>query len=280
MSAAAETAPDDASVAPALPFLKWVGGKRWLAPTLAPLLSARLDGRYIEPFGGGAAVLFHLAPRHALLGDINAELIETFEMVRAAPLEVVRAVWRFSNTPECYYRVRGSKPRTAVGRAARFIYLNRTAWGGIYRLNGSGAFNVPFGSSGRAICRKETIVEAARVLAGTEFAIGDFADTIGTAGPGDVVYADPPYVGRGLGPDASFARYHFPPFSWNDQERLAASATAAARRGAAVFVTARADVGVVDLYPGWDTRQFTRTQRVSRRLDRRVAYTEILLSSA
>lgn len=279
MPPVSQISPDHALTANALPFLKWAGGKRWLAPALAPLVTARLDSTYIEPFGGGAALLLHLAPTKAVLGDVNAELIETFETVKATPEEVVRAVWRFSNSSDCYYRVRAATPRTAIGRAARFIYLNRTAWGGIYRLNGEGAFNVPFGSTGRRICRKELIVNAAEALAGTRFAVADFSATIDAAGPGDVVYADPPYVGRGLGREESFARYHFPPFSWPDQVRLAKCARAAADRGATVFVTARAAVGVEDLYPDWDVTPLTRHQRVSRRLDRRQPYSETLLFS-
>jgi DNA adenine methylase len=279
VSAAAEISPDDPVASVALPFLKWVGGKRWLAPALAPLVRAYLTGTYIEPFGGGAALLLHLAPADAVLGDVNAELIETFETVQARPEDVVHAVWRFSNTPECYYRVRAAVPRTAVGRAARFIYLNRTAWGGIYRLNGEGAFNVPFGSTGRRICRKDLIVNAAEALTSTRFTVADFSKTIDSAGAGDVVYADPPYVGRDLGREESFARYHFPPFTWPDQERLARCAHAAVARGATVFVTARGSVGVEGLYPGWQATPLTRKQRVSRRLDRRQLYSETLLFS-
>jgi len=279
MPTTAEAFPPDALSAAALPFLKWAGGKRWLAPSLAPLVAARLTRTYIEPFGGGAALLLHLAPVRAVLGDVNGELIETFETVRTTPEAVVRAVWRFSNTSECFYRVREVAPRTAVGRAARFIYLNRTAWGGIYRLNGEGAFNVPFGSTGRGICRKHLILNAADALAGTRFVVGDFSKTIDVAGLGDVVYADPPYVGRGPSREGSFARYHFPPFTWPDQERLAQCVHAAVDRGATVFVTARGDVGVEELYPGWEATRLIRQQRVSRRLDRRQPYTETLLSS-
>ncbi len=279
MSASAETLPDDARAASAPPFLKWVGGKRWLAPVLAPLILSRLERRYIEPFAGGAALLLHLAPTDAVLGDVNPELIETFDTVKVAPEDVVRAVWRFSNTPECYYRVRSATPRAAVGRAARFIYLNRTAWGGVYRINRDGMFNVPFGSTGRGICRKDLIVNAAEALSGTRVTVSDFADVIGDAGAGDVVYADPPYVGPKLGRDESFARYHFPPFRWHDQLRLARSAHAAAARGATVFVTARAGAGVEDLYPGWVATPLMRSQRISRRLDRRLPYIETLLYS-
>ncbi len=225
-------------------------------------------------------MLMHLSPPDAVLGDINSELIETFDTVKRCPEAVVHAVWRFSNTAECYYRVRTSKPRTPVGRAARFVYLNRTAWGGIYRLNKHGAFNVPFGNSGRSICRKALVVDAALALAGTQFIAADFAVTMAEARGGDVIYADPPYVGRGTAPRSNFARYHFPAFTWTDQERLAEAAHAAVARGATVFLTAGADSGVEGLYPGWIARTLTRQQRVSRRTDRRVPYSEVLLVGA
>lgn len=279
MSVQAEVDESDAVGPRALPFLKWAGGKRWLAGRLVPLIAERLTGRYFEPFGGGAAVLLHLSPAAGVLGDINGELVETFETVQSAPEDVARAIWRFSNTAECYYRVRASRPRTPVGRAARFIYLNRTAWGGIYRLNGGGVFNVPFGRTGRQICRKDLLLNAADALWGTRFVVGDFAATIGDAARGDVVYADPPYVGRDLGRDESFTRYHFPPFRWRDQERLAGCLQAAGARGATVFLTARAGIGVEELYPDWLATPLSRQQRVSRRLDRRQLYSEILLAS-
>jgi DNA adenine methylase len=224
-------------------------------------------------------MLLHLAPSEAVLGDVNRELIEAFETVRASPDEVVRAVWRFSNTADCYYRVRAASPRTRVGRAARFIYLNRTAWGGIYRLNQRGTFNVPFGSSGRKICRKQLILDAAEALSGTRFLADDFSVTMDGAGRGDVIYADPPYVGRGAARDEGFARYHFPPFRWADQERLAECAHSAVDRGATVFLSARADAGVEALYSGWSSTALSRHQRVSRRVDRRTRYSEILLAS-
>lgn len=275
----ASAAPIVSTHTSALPFLKWAGGKRWLAPSLAPRILDRLRGSYFEPFGGGGAMLLQLAPAAAVLGDINGELIETYETVQRSPEEVVRSIWQFSNTADCYYRVRAAKPRTSVARAARFIYLNRTAWGGIYRLNAHGAFNVPFGATGRHICRKQLIVDAARALAGTRFLTGDFSATMALAGPGDVIYADPPYVGRGSVRNEGFTRYHFPPFRWADQERLAECAHAAADRGAIVFLTARAGSDVEELYPGWPSTPLTRQQRVSRRVDRRASYAEVLLVS-
>src|SRR5947208_1880310 len=102
----------------AVPFLKWPGGKRWLAGRLAKILKGELTNTYYEPFVGGGAVFLALQPDHAVLGDINSELIQSLRIIRRLPQQVVRAVWRLSNTPECYYRTRDSEPTTNVGRAA------------------------------------------------------------------------------------------------------------------------------------------------------------------
>ncbi len=136
------------------PFLKWPGGKRWLAPWLAEIIRPELGGSYYEPFLGGGAVFLQLSPATAVLSDLNEDLITTLDTIRNYPERVVHAAWRFTNTKTCYERVRKMGPRTDIGAAARFLYLNRTCWGGIYRLNRKGEFNTPFGNSGRAICRK------------------------------------------------------------------------------------------------------------------------------
>ena len=121
-----------------LPFIKWPGGKRWLAPNLAEAVESELEDRYVEPFLGGGAVFFALEPARAVLSDLNPELIDLYSWVKRDPNLLVERVWRFSNTAECFYRARASKPRTSLGRAARMLYLSRTSFGGIYRLNKSG----------------------------------------------------------------------------------------------------------------------------------------------
>src|SRR5262245_58207726 len=106
----------------AMPFLKWPGGKRWLARRLAEILRPELTGTYWEPFLGAGVVFLQLRPERAVLSDVNADLIRCLRTVRRYPRAVVNAIWRFSNTEECYYQVRKMAPRTAVGKAARFIF--------------------------------------------------------------------------------------------------------------------------------------------------------------
>jgi DNA adenine methylase len=219
-----------------------------------------------------------MQPERAKLSDVNEELIETLEVIATAADDVVSAVWRYSNTAECFYRVRASVPRTEVGRAARFLYLNRTAWGGIYRLNRFGQFNAPFGNSGRVICRRSSVVEAAAVFERAELESTEFEVAFARAEIGDVVYADPPYAGPSSGHE-SFMRYTPGRFRWLDQVRLAEVAKDAADRGVVVAVSGRADFDVESLYPGWIAMHLPRNCRVSRSVNARATFNEVVLIS-
>jgi DNA adenine methylase len=263
---------------PVQPFLKWPGGKRWLVPQLAPLLRESLRNCYFEPFLGSGAMHLAVQSPRAVLSDINEELIVALSVIASDPEKVVAAVWRFTNTADCYYRVRRSQPRSEIGVAARFLYLNRTAWGGVHRLNRLGEFNTPFGNSGRVICRLKSVVEGAALFARAELRSADFEEIIDQAGNGDVVYADPPYVGPGSGHD-NFKRYTRESFNWGDQLRLAAAAQRAAERGALVVVSGRASFGIEGLYPHWQALHVRRSCNVSRRTDARGAFDEVVLTS-
>lgn len=260
------------------PFLKWPGGKRWLTSLLVPLLRQRLVGRYFEPFLGSGAMFLALQPKDALLSDLNEELVHALRVIADSPEEVVDAVWRLSNTAECYYRMRSAEPRSAVGKAARFLYLNRTAWGGIYRLNRAGEFNTPFGNSGRVICRLKPVLDAADHFSRADLEAIDFETSMAMAADGDVVYADPPYTGPSSGHE-SFMRYTPYRFDWADQQRLASAAQGAYERGASIVVSGRAEFGIDALYPGWHALSLSRSCRVSRRVESRSSFNEILLLS-
>jgi DNA adenine methylase len=259
------------------PFLKWPGGKRWLAPLLSKIFKPELAGTYFEPFSGAASVFLEFLPSEAVLSDTNAELIDTFLTVREDPSTVVDRVWRFSNTADCYYQVRASSPRTAVSRAARFVYLNRTCWGGVYRLNRRGEFNVPFGDSGRALCSRAHVQEVARRLKLAELSVSDFEPIMANARRGDVVYADPPYTTRGE--NNGFVRYNESLFRWKDQMRLAAASRRARSRGAFVAISGLFHPDVLSLYPGWWVLRLSRASRVSRKLTGRKEIHEALIVS-
>ncbi|MCH8159914.1 MAG: Dam family site-specific DNA-(adenine-N6)-methyltransferase [Proteobacteria bacterium] len=259
------------------PFLKWPGGKRWIAPLLAKIIGGELQGTYFEPFTGAASVFLELKPKKAVLSDSNGRLVEFLKIVRRHPNKVVDATWRFSNNVDCYYRVRGSHPRTEIGRAARFLFLNRTCWGGVYRLNRSGDFNVPFGNSGRKICSRAHVQAVAKVLGAALLKTEDFEAVMSAARKGDVIYADPPYTSRGE--NNGFLRYNESLFSWKDQQRLAHAARKARRGGAFVAVSALHHKDVLSLYTGWWVLEVPRSSLISCDVDARQKITEVLIFS-
>lgn len=262
---------------PIAPCLKWPGGKQWLAPALAPVLTSELSNRYFEPFLGAGALYFYMAPQRAHLADTNRNLIQFFQVLARTPHAVIEKVWGWSNTPDCYYRVRRLSPRSAVSAAARFLYLNRTCWGGIYRTNRSGDFNVPFGNSGRVICRKHQVLACAGLVGRAEVSALDFAELMSSAETGDVVYADPPYTTKGQ--NNGFLRYNEQIFSWEDQCRLAESAKAASKRGAFIAISGLWHRDIFRLYPGWWAWGHVRGSQVSCRLEGRGTVHEVVLLS-
>ena len=221
-----------------LPFLKWPGGKRWLTRYILPILRTEQINRYFEPFLGGAALYFALRPRRAFLSDINAELINTYKQVRDCHEGLISVLKRIPVTAEEYYTVRRTKSRSLVTRAAHFLFLNRTSFAGIYRLNRKGLFNVPYGGGHRkpnTLWEKNILAAASDALQGTELVACDFESAMRHAKQGDVVYCDPTYT---VAHDNNgFVRYNECNFSWLDQERLARSAAKAASAGALVLVS-------------------------------------------
>lgn len=240
------------------PFLKWAGGKRWFAERYLNTLP-KFTGNYIEPFLGSAAVFFALAPKTALLGDTNGELIETYRAVKRCPLEVEKNLHThaLNHCGDYYYEVRGDIPKTAAERAARFIYLNRTCWNGLYRVNRLGKFNVPRGTKETVILASDDFPGWARVLRNTRLVCSDFDATIDQANFGDLLFVDPPYTVSHN--NNGFIKYNQKIFSWSDQERLAHSLIRASERGAKVVSTNAAHSEVERLY-----RDFFKITRLSR----------------
>jgi DNA adenine methylase len=207
------------------PFLKWAGGKRQLLAHIEALVPERID-TYFEPFLGGAAVFFRLAAggrfRRAVLADANPELVYCYQAIRDDVDGVIGELGKFRNNRELYYRVRRRDPSklSPTARAARLIYLNRCGYNGLYRVNSSGQFNVPFGRYRRpVICDVDRLRAASAALQKARIVCSDFASTLRTVGPGDFVYLDPPYVP--LSATSSFTAYAKGPFGSRDQERLA-----------------------------------------------------------
>lgn len=209
--------------AEARPVLKWAGGKRRLVARILKRLPERV-GTYYEPFVGGAAVFFELANKgafeRAVLCDRNPDLVAVYRALKEDVEAVIRLLTRYRYDEREYYRVRAQKPRGLHQRAARIIYLNKTGYNGLYRVNRSGQFNVPFGRhKSPLICDKQNLRAAARALQHAEIISDDFENVCARARPGDAVYLDPPYLP--VSKTANFAAYDPLPFGVDEHRRLA-----------------------------------------------------------
>ena len=208
------------------PFLKWAGGKRQLVPELLRM-APRKFGTYFEPFLGGGALFFALRRerrfRRAVLGDQNRELIICYQAIQGDVAAVIRELRQLPPTEDDYYRIRELEPESLglPARAARTIYLNKVGYNGLYRVNSSGRFNVPFGRYKRPrICDEERLESVAAALGDqVELVYQDFQRTAAAADRADFVYFDPPYVP--LSPTASFTAYAQGRFGPAEQARLA-----------------------------------------------------------
>lgn len=229
------------------PFLKWAGGKRWLVKHY-PHIFPSFSGKYIEPFLGGGSVFFHITPDRAVLSDTNAELINTYLAIRNNWQEVFDLLQHHArkHSDAYYYSVRTSRPKSLAGKAARFIYLNRACFNGIYRVNRKGQFNVPRGTRNRIIFETDDFEELSRLLKNVELKACDFEEVIDSASDGDLVFADPPYTV--CHNNNSFIKYNEKLFSWDDQVRLVSCLKRAAQRGAFVIATNAYHQSVIKLY--------------------------------
>jgi len=245
-----------------VPFLKWPGRKRWAAARISEIARRNLSRCYYEPFLGGGAVFFCLRPQRAILSDVNPALIDTYAAVKEDPQRVLHHLKGMPVSRDDYSRVRDSRPAGRFSRAARFLYLNRTAFGGIYRLNKDGRFNVPFGGerTPNILWEQGLLGVASQLLHRARIITSDFQPVLDLAGPGDVVYCDPTYTVAHE--NNGFVRYNEANFSWADQERLASAAHRARRRGACVLVSNAYHRDVRALYLGTRPRVLTRRSLV------------------
>ena len=259
------------------PFLKWAGGKRWLTFQLADLIS-NIEGTYYEPFLGSAAMFFHSKPERAALSDMNAALVETYRALQVDQAEVTIHLRRHAaqHSTEHYYRVRSMQCKTNFTRAAQFIYLNRTCWTGLYRVNRQGFFNVPKGSKERVLLETDDFEEIANCLKEASILCVDFETQIDKAGAGDIVFCDPPYTVRHK--HNGFVKYNEILFSWDDQVRLKAALLRAKTRGARIFLTNADHESIRTLYAeDFSILELSRFSAISSTSSSRGKYAELLI---
>lgn len=260
------------------PFLKWAGGKRWFVSAHSDIFPEKFQ-RYIEPFLGSGAVYFWLRPSEALLSDINADLVNAYLVVRDDWESLSAELSRHDkkHCPEYYYAVRGMKLRSPIKRAARLIYLNRTCWNGLYRVNRQGVFNVPIGSKTQVLLDSDDFSALAEQLKKATIQHGDFESAIDEAKSEDLVFVDPPYtVKHNLN---GFLKYNDKIFSWQDQVRLRDAVVRASERGAYVVVTNANHKSLRDLYAGFNQSSLTRQSVLSGLTKSRGSTEELLITN-
>jgi DNA adenine methylase len=275
----------------ATPFLKWAGGKGKLVPQIV----ARTPrfGRYHEPFLGAGAAFFGLEAANriaaAVLNDSNGLLIETFEVVRDATDSLVEELRQLERDylalglPEratYYYQRRASCPPAPVERAAQFIFLNKTCYNGLYRVNRSGAFNVPHGTyANPRVCDEPGLRRCSESLRNAELTTGDFESACAAALPGDFVYLDPPY--QPLSATSNFTSYTSEDFSPHEQIRLANAFESMTQRGVAGMLSNSSHTSIEDLYDrhGYQIERVRMSRAINSNGEGRASVPELLITN-
>jgi DNA adenine methylase len=271
------------------PFLKWVGGKGKLVPRLKAMMPKGAHRmRYVEPFLGGGAMFFALHPTDAVVADMNPDLVQTYECVRDSLPELTKVLGRLErlhrHDPEAtYYAVRNrfnmgkaGSGVDVVGRAARFIYLNRTCFNGVYRVNKAGHFNVPIGRYTNPLILDDSTLRAARwALKNVALERGSFVDTLSGVGRGDFVYLDPPY--EPLSKTANFTSFTKEGFTHVDQTALAKQVAEISKRGAKVMVSNSDTTLVRTLYRGYDIQEIKAARAVNSKATARGDVIELVI---
>ena len=269
----------DAAAHPApRPFLKWAGGKRQLLSELLARMPRRF-GTYHEPFLGGGALFLEVLPERAVLSDANERLVRTWRAVRDDVDAVVELLSSYPHDKEFFLELRASEidARSDVEVAAWFIYLNRTGFNGLYRVNGSNRFNVPWGKyRNPTICDEGRLRAVSHALRNTEIHCEDFGKVLERAEQGDFVYFDPPYVP--LSATSSFTAYQKGGFGLEQHARLRDTARELKRRGVRVLLSNSSADEVYGLYGrGFQSTEVLASRAINSVASRRGKVPELLI---
>lgn len=260
------------------PFVNWAGGKSQLLSQMRPCFPKRHEySRYIEPFVGGGIVFLTLGPDEAILGDSNEELINCYQVVRDDVGTLVKLLSKHIHNREYYYRLRQQDPKVMdrVARAARLIYLNKTCFNGLYRVNASGQFNVPFGNRKAKIYDGENLRQISLFLKNARLAAQSYEKTLEEAQPSDFIYLDPPYYP--LSKTANFAKYTRRPFGKEDQFRLAKEFKRLTDLRCKAMLSNSDTAFIRELYSQYYSKTFVARRYVNCNGNGRKAITELLI---
>ena len=263
------------------PIVKWVGGKRQLMFELIKNMPKSYN-RYFEPFIGGGALFFELQPEQAYISDLNEELINLYSVVRDNVDELIKDLSKHEVSKEYFLEIRNID-RTEqytelsdVERASRFIYLNRTCFNGMYRVNSQGQFNVPFGHyKNPRIIDENNLLNCSELLKKTEIKCADFSEILTKVKKGDLVYFDPPYVP--LNDTSSFTSYTKDGFDINMQFKLRDVCDELDNKGVR-FMLSNSDTKLVnELYVNYEIKKVFASRQINANADGRGKITEVLV---
>ena len=267
------------------PFLKWAGGKTNLLGQYEPLFP-EWSGDYFEPFIGSGAVFFYLSARPEVrnyyLSDLNQEIVDAFCAVRDDVEGVIKLLAKHQqlHSKDYFYQVRGLVPQnlSALEKAARTIYLNKTCFNGLYRVNKKGEFNVPMGNYKKpSILQIETLKAASRALSSADLSTGHYSVLVDKAQAGDFIYLDPPY--HPLSKTAMFTNYVAQAFGEKDQIELAEVANALSKKGCLVMESNSNTDFIKDLYKGFKIQEVWARRSINREKSKRGAITELVVTN-
>lgn len=268
------------------PFLKWAGGKTQLLPQLAKFYPPKGSvKRYIEPFLGSGAVFFHfkamVGSRSAILWDNNRELIETFQAVRDDVGQVIKLLKKHQkqHSKDFFLAMREKSPLSPAAKAARLIYLNKTCFNGLYRVNSRGVFNVPFGKhTNPGIFNEVWLRGASQQLQGARIETEDFRFLKMEAKKNDFIYFDPPYHPRSK--TSFFTAYTRDLFGEEDQRKLADLYRALDKKGCLLMLSNSDTPLIRELYKDFDIREVLARRNINSKADRRGSICELVVLNA
>jgi len=272
------------------PFVKWAGGKRQLIPILSENLPQTM-GTYFEPFLGGGALLFHiLSERHGQIcgiSDLNSDLVLTYITIRDNPDELINSLKNHAksyqkDSKSYYYSIRESNPRSSVEKTSRLLFLNKTCFNGLYRVNSKGKFNVPLGRyTNPNIVNEENIRSVSQVLQSRNILIKcrDFESVLGEAKKDDLVYFDPPY--QPVSNTANFTSYTHKSFTYDDLKRLAKLCLKLDSKGCKVMLSNSNSQEVADMFDAkqWRLKKIKANRSINSNSKKRTGHFELLIKN-
>lgn len=272
------------------PFVKWAGGKRQLIPVLSKQIPKNF-GSFLEPFLGGGAMLFHILTNHpnqkSIVSDLNSNLVLSYITIRDRPDELISSLKNHAkkyskNSDSYYYSVRASEPKGQVEKTSRLIFLNRTCFNGLYRVNSKGKFNVPLGRySNPNIVNEENLLAVSEILQSKKVSIKcqDFGTVLDNSKKGDFVYFDPPY--QPVSDTANFTSYTNRDFTTDDLKRLAKVCQNLDSKGCKILLSNSNCQEVIDTFSkdSWKVVKIQANRAINSNSKKRTGHTELLIKN-